>query len=601
MSTNIYKEEEYTKRFDFKLWKQIFQYALNYKKYLILIISVMILTAAVEGAFPYMTKYAIDHFIAEKTTENIGAFIAVFVGLLLVQTANIFLFIDLAGKVETLLVYDIRKDTFNRLQHLSFSYYDKTPVGWIMARMTSDCQKLGSVIAWGMVDISWGFTMMIIICGIMLFMNWKLALTVLSVIPILIWISMYFQKKILSSYRKSRKENSKLTGSYNEGIHGAKTTKTLVRENENLKEFQETSSGLYSASVKASILSSMYFPIILLIGAAGSALAIWFGGNGVISGIMTYGTLVAFVSYMIHFFEPVNEVSRMFAELQNAQASAERVISLLNSEIEIKDSFINNHNGGLQTKIDGNVKFNNVSFYYKKGEYVLKDFNLDIRKGEKIALVGETGSGKTTLVNLACRFYEPVAGRILIDNKDYKSIPLEVLQSNIGIVLQTPHLFSGTVMDNIRYGKLDTSDAEVVQAAKTVHAHQFITGLEKGYNTEVGESGNLLSTGQKQLISFARAILADPAILVLDEATSSVDTETEFLIQDAIDKVMENRTSIIIAHRLSTIRSADKIIVLKKGEIIEIGNHSSLINEKGYYYKLYTNQFMEEKEMELLS
>ncbi len=601
MNQTFYKEEEYTKRFDLKLWKQIFRYALNYRRYLVMIILVMILTAAIEGAFPYMTKYAIDHFIAEKTTENIGTFIAIFIGLLLVQTANIFMFIDLAGRVETILVYDIRRDTFNKLQHLSFSYYDKTPVGWIMARMTSDCQKLGSVIAWGMVDISWGFTMMLIICGIMLYMNWKLALIVLSVIPVLVWISMYFQRRILSSYRKSRKENSKLTGSYNEGIHGAKTTKTLVREDENLKEFQNTSSSLYSASVKASILSSMYFPIILLIGAAGSALAIWFGGKGVIAGIMTYGTLVAFVSYMIHFFEPVNEVSRMFAELQNAQASAERVISLLNSEVEIKDNFINNHNGEIQRQIKGSVNFNNVSFYYKQGEYVLKDFDLNIKKGEKVALVGETGSGKTTLVNLACRFYEPVSGSILIDDKDYKTIPLEVIQSNIGIVLQTPHLFSGTVMDNIRYGKLEATDEEVIKAAETVHAHQFISELENGYNTEVGESGNLLSTGQKQLISFARAILADPAILILDEATSSVDTETEFLIQDAIDRVMENRTSIIIAHRLSTIRSADKIIVLKKGEIIEAGNHACLIKKEGYYYKLYTNQFMEEKEMELLS
>ena len=348
--------------------------------------------------------------------------------------------------------------------------------------------------------------------------------------------------------------------------------------------------------------------MVLGLGSIGTAIALWFGGKGVLLQTLSYGTLVLFIQYTIQFFEPVRELARIFAELQSAQASAERILSMIETEPEIIDSeeVIAKYGDSLSPKkeiwpiIQGNIFFKNVSFSYKDGEKVLEDFSLDVKAGETIALVGETGSGKSTIVNLACRFYEPTEGLILIDEMDYTQMPIAWLQSNLGYVLQTPHLFSGTVKENIKYGKLDATEEEIIQAAKLVNAHSFIIKLESGYDSEVGEGGNRLSIGEKQLVSFARAILANPRIFVLDEATSSIDTETEHIIQEAIQTVLEGRTSFIIAHRLSTIRSADRILVIRGGKLTEQGNHKQLMKQKGYYYRLYTNQFMEEKELQLL-
>jgi ATP-binding cassette subfamily B protein len=569
----------------------------------------MIALAGIDVLFPLMSKYAIDHFIIPRTTDGIFEFGLVFILLIIIQVFNIFFFIVIAGKIEMRLSYDIRKKGFEHLQELSFNYYDRTPVGWLMARMTSDSQRLGGFISWGLVDFMWGSSMMFLIAVVMLIMNWKLALITLTVVPVLVVISIYFQKKILKAYRLVRKTNSKITGSFNEGISGARTTKTLVREQENLGEFQVNTRQMYRSSVQAAIFSSLFLPAVLTLGSIGTGLALWLGGKGVILHTITYGTLVAFVSYTVQFFDPLRELARIFAELQNAQASAERIFSMIDEEPAIKDSpeildkFGNVLKSGNKKirDIKGDISFKNVTFGYKDEEKVLEEFNLDIKAGETIALVGETGSGKSTIVNLACRFYEPTKGEVLIDGVDYRKRSLLWLHSNLGYVLQTPHLFSGTIMDNIRYGSLDASDEEVIQAAKLVNADGFIKKMDKGYDSEVGEGGGKLSTGEKQLISFARAILANPKIFVLDEATSSVDTETEKMIQNAIHKVLEERTSFIIAHRLSTIRSADRILVIGKGKIIEQGNHHELLKQKGYYYRLYTNQFMEEQETMLLN
>jgi ATP-binding cassette subfamily B protein len=387
-----------------------------------------------------------------------------------------------------------------------------------------------------------------------------------------------------------RRVNSKITGSFNEGIIGATTTKILSREDRNLEEFQTLTSGLRASSIRAATFSALFLPIVLVLGSIGTSLTLWVGGDGVVAGTISYGVFVAFVSYTVQFFEPVREIARIFAELQMAHASAERVMGLLNTEPEIKDQ------PGLGRNcppLVGAIEFENVSFAYNPQEPVLTDFNLKVEPGQTVALVGETGSGKSTIVNLACRFYEPTKGRVLIDGVDYRERPLSWLQSHLGYVLQSPHLFSGSIRENIRYGRLQASDAEVEEAAKMVNAHEFITKLPKGYDTEVGEGGGLLSTGQKQLISFARAILANPSIFVLDEATSSIDTETEMLIQDAIQTVLKGRTSFIIAHRLSTVRSADRILVIRGGKVEEKGSHSQLMAAKGYYYRLYTNQFLE--------
>lgn len=606
MTTN--QEQDYNKRLDFALWLKLFSHIRPYKKYIIKLSIVMIGVGGIDVAFPLMTRYAIDNFVLKGTLQGLWLFAAVYFLLVLLQVLNVRLLVLYGGKIETSMVYDIRRKGFDKLQQLSFSYYDKTPVGWMMARMTSDVQRLGDTIAWGLVDMVWGFTMMTGIAVVMCLTNIKLALVSLSVVPLLAMVSVYFQQKILMAQRKVRKLNSRVTGAFNEGISGAKTTKVLVREAENLREFKELTFDMYKASVQSAMYSAVYLPVVMTLGSIGTGLSLWYGGREVLLQSISYGTLVLFISYTIQFFEPVRELARIFSELQSAQASAERVLSLIDTELEITDSeeVLSSYGDVFNPKkenwpqIEGNITFKEVSFYYKDGEKVLEDFNLDIKAGESIALVGETGSGKSTIVNLICRFYEPVKGEILIDGVNYKERSQLWLQSNIGYVLQTPHLFSGTIKDNILYGKLDASEEEVRQAAKLVNAHDFIMKLEKGYDTEVGEGGSRLSTGEKQLISFARAVLADPKIFILDEATSSIDTETEKIIQDAIQKVLKGRTSFIIAHRLSTIRAADRILVINDGKVVEEGNHSTLMSRKGYYYRLYTNQFIEEQENEIL-
>ena len=597
------EEMDHNEKINFSFWKNFLIYAKPYKKYFLFLALVMIGVAIIDAIFPLMNKKAIDSFIVNKTTVGLNSFAIKYGILVLIQAINVWFFIAIAGKIEVKMAYSIRKIGFEKLQVLPLSYYDNKAVGWLMARMTSDINRLSETISWGLVDFVWGITMMLSITVVMFSLNMKLALITLSVIPPLAIISVYFQEKILMAYRKVRKINSRITGAFNEDISGAKTTKTLVREEKNLSEFTELTSEMKDSSIRAVCISSLYLPIVLLLGSIGTALALNFGGKAVILKAISYGTLVAFINYTIQFFEPVRELAAIFAELQSAQASAERVFSLINEDLEIEDTIevINQYGDFFNPKIEnwpeikGEVEFKNISFSYKDDEKILEDFNLHVSPGETIALVGETGSGKSTIVNLLCRFYEPNSGKILIDSVDYRKRPQVWLHENLGYVLQSPHLFSGTIMDNIRYGNLEASELDIIRASKLVNAHDFIIKLEKGYDTEVGEGGSLLSTGQKQLISFARAVLRDPKIFVLDEATSSIDTETEKIIQDTIQKVLKGRTNFIIAHRLSTISNADKILVIKKGKIIESGNHSELLSKKGYYYRLYTNQFIEEK------
>lgn len=602
-------EQEYQDKIDLKLWRGILQYGREYWGHMGWLALNMVLLAGLEALLTYMTKLGIDRFIVPQSTQGLKPFVMVYVGMVVATAFCVWLLIVLAGKMETGIAYNIRKAGFKRLQELSLSYYDSKAVGWLMARMTSDTNRLGEVISWGLVDIVWGFTKMVAIIGVMLYLDWRIALITMTVIPFLVILSRYYQRKILMEYRKVRKINSKITGGFNEGISGAKTTKVLVREEENLKEFASITGEMRMASIRAAVFSSLYLPLVLTLGAVGTALALVAGGYGTMLEAVSYGTLVVFISYTIQFFEPVREVARVMAEFQSAHASAERVISMVNTEPEIQDApevvavygdMINPKKENWEP-LKGDIEFRNVSFHYKPEEPILQNLNLKIKAGETIALVGETGSGKSTIVNLACRFYEPTQGEILIDGVDYRKRSQLWLHSNLGYVLQHPHLFSGTIAENIRYGRLDATQEEIIQAAKMVNAHEFIIQLEKGYDTQVGEGGGMLSTGQKQLISFARAILANPRIFVLDEATSSIDTETEQMIQAAIQKVLTGRTSFIIAHRLSTIRSADRILVIQQGKVIESGNHHQLIKKRGYYYRLYTNQFMEEEGKKALS
>jgi len=596
------KEKDYDKKLDLKTWKRLFKYLFRYKYTTIGLIIFMISLALADAVLPQMTRIAIDDFIIPNTTEGLDVFILKFVGLAVWFSSNVFAFIAIAGRIEMELTYDIREEAFDKLQKLSLSYYDKTQNGWIMARMTSDIRRLGEVISWGIVDVVWGTTMMLIISIFMLVSNWRLALYTLAVIPILIIVSIYFQRIILKAYRIVRKINSKITGSFSEGISGAKTTKTLVAEEKNLNNFKELTGDMKTHSIRAAVFSAMFLPIVLSLSSIGIALILWKGGEGVVAGSVTYGVLVLFISYATQFFEPVREVARVLAQFQQAQASAERVLSLIDIDPDVKDGkeILDIYGDILEPKkenwepIEGNISFEDVTFYYNEKERILENFNLEVKKGQTIALVGETGSGKSTIVNLICRFYEPVDGKIKIDGIDYKKRSINWLHENIGYVLQSPHLFSGTIKENLMYGKLDATDEEVVEAAKIVNAHDFIMELPNKYETQVGEGGGKLSTGEKQLISFGRAIIRNPSIFVLDEATSCIDTETERKIQSALERILKDRTSFIIAHRLSTIVNADRILVISKGKIIEEGNHNQLIRKKGYYYNLYSNQFKKE-------
>ncbi len=605
----VFQEEEFSeKKFSLKLWLRVLKDVREVWKYLVGVVIFMSSCALLDVIFPLLTRYAIDTFVTPGVTEGLGGFAALYIGLALVQAVAIGMFIFCAARAETGTVYRIRHMGFQKLQSQSYAYFDRTPVGFIMARMTSDAQRMGDTVAWALVDLVYGLAFMVMSMVAMLILNWKLALAAFAVLPFVYFISRYFQTRILRHYREVRKTNSRITGAFNEGIMGAKTTKTLVREERNCEEFGELTQIMRKSSIRAAIMSALFMPIVMSLGAIGTAIALWWGGSDVIAGTLTYGTLMAFITYTTQFFEPVREIARIMAEMQSAQAAAERVISLIDSEPEVTDGpEIEAVYGDCFTPkrenwpaIEGDIRFENVSFAYKGGERVLSDFNLHLHAGETIALVGETGSGKSTIVNLICRFYEPTEGRILIDGVDYRQRSQLWLQSNLGYVLQTPHLFSGSIADNIRYGQLEASDAEVERAARMVGAHPFIESLDNGYATQVGEGGNRLSTGQKQLISFARAILANPRIFVLDEATSSIDTETEQLIQQAIQTVLEGRTSFIIAHRLSTIRNADRILVIDHGEVLESGTHHELMEQGGHYYRLYTRQFVQEQEERIL-
>ena len=443
----------------------------------------------------------------------------------------------------------------------------------------------------------------------MFLLNVRLALIVILVIPVMAIITVYFQNKLLLTSRKLRKVNSKMTGSFNEGISGARTSKTLVIEEKNQMEFKNISGEMKASAIRYARLNALYIPIIVFFGSVLTALVLAKGGKLAMEQLIQIGTLSAFLSYAINIFEPIQQLARTFSEVISLQANIERVTDLLEKEplIKDRDDVVEVYGDNINPKkenweeISGEIEFKNVSFKYPDGdEEVLNNFNLHIPAGTNVAIVGETGAGKSTLVNLACRFFEPTEGEILIDGRDYRDRSQLWLHSNIGYVLQNPHLFSGTIKENIRYGKLDATNEEITEAAKIVSVDTIIDKLEKGYDSQVGEGGDRLSTGEKQLISIARAILANPKIFILDEATSSIDTHTERLIQKGIEYLLKGRTSFIIAHRLSTIKKADIILVVNDGKIIEQGTHKELITKRGHYYNLYTKQFEEEKTLDIL-
>lgn len=592
------------KSFQISTWKRLLPFLKPYRWLMLLLILTNIIISVVDVLLPLFQRYAVDHFIEQRSLAGFQTFIAGYVVVIVLQVLSFVFYTLSAMKMEMHMGRDLKKACFVHLQTLSFSYYNVTPVGYILARVMSDTNKISAITAWDMVDILWALTYVLSAFISMAILDLRLALLVMIIVPIIAVLTTYFQKKILFWNRKVRAINSRLTGAYNEGIMGAKTSKTLVIEDKNTEEFSELTEEMRSASVRAAGLNALYIPLVMLASSAATAIVLVRGGDMVLEHGMLIGTLSAFTTYAVSIFEPIQQMARVLANIISVQPNIERVMGLLDQKPNIVDSpaVIEKYGDSFHPKkenweeIRGDIEFDDVSFRYPDGEEeVLSHFSLKIPAGTTVAIVGETGAGKSTLVNLACRFFEPTSGRILIDGVDYRERSQLWLHSRLGYVLQNPHLFSGTVMENIRYGRLDATDEEVRAAAKAVSADTVVEHLENGYDSDVGEGGDKLSTGEKQLVSFARAVLADPAIFVLDEATSSIDTQTEQLIQNATLNLLKGRTSFLIAHRLSTIRQADLILVVKDGKIVEQGKHEELLKKGGYYHDLYSKQFQQEE------
>lgn len=599
----IEEKEFHSTSFDWGLWKGLMPYLKPYKKDFMGIFVANVLCALIDVAFPLFQRYAIDSLVGEGRTDGLMLFGISYAALVVLQALTVVSFSRASMRLEMNFGRDLRRAQFVHLQKLSLSYYNATPVGYLLARTMNDTGRISGMIGWSVADLIWSVLYMAGSYIAMILLNWRLALPVLLVVPVLGLLTAYFQPKILRWNRQIRKLNSRITGAFNEGITGAKTSKTLVVEERNDKSFQELTDEMERSGIRAARLSAVYVPLILFCGTVATALVLVQGGLLEREGVLLLGTLSAFFSYATGLFGPIQQTAQNLSEFISLQASLERVLSLLREEPQIKDrdEVIAAYGDVFHPKMDvwpalkGDITFEDVSFRYPDGaEDVISHFNLHIPAGTTVAIVGETGAGKSTLVNLACRFFEPTGGRVLIDGVDYRERSQLWLHSSLGYVLQTPHLFSGTIMENIRYGRLEAADEEVYAAARAVSADTVVEKLEKGYDTQVGEGGDRLSTGEKQLISFARAVLADPRIFVLDEATSSIDTETEQLIQKATTQLLKGRTSFLIAHRLSTIRQADLILVVKDGAIVEQGTHRTLLEQKGYYRTLYAKQFAEE-------
>jgi ATP-binding cassette subfamily B protein len=588
------EEEEYTSQVTGNTLRRILSLTQPHRRWVIGFWVMIAFTSIIDAIFTYLNKGIIDQAIIAQNHEALIKILSLYGILILIQAVCVFTFIFLAGVLGERIQYDLRKSMFNHLQELSLAFYSQTSVGRLMARVTSDSGRVSELVTWGLVDTTWAVMNITTSMIFMMIINWKLALIVMLTIPILLIIAIQFRKRILVEFRKSRKANSKITGSYNENISGVRVVKALGREAENLKEFKLLTNEMYVSSYHAAWLSALFLPTVQIISAIALGYIVWYGGLQASLGIMTIGGIQAFVSYLTFMMWPIQDLARVYAEMQHSIASAERIFTLLDSSAEVFD-----RPGAIDPgTIKGKIEFDHVDFTYEDGKPVLTDFSLKVEPGEMIALVGPTGGGKSTIVNLLCRFYEPKRGKIYINGRDYTEFTLHSIQSRVGIVLQTPHLFSGTVRENIRYGCLNASDEDVETASKLSGAHDFIINFEKRYDQDVGEGGNLLSVGQKQLISIARAILAEPDIFIMDEATSSVDTLTEALIQRGMENLMKGRTSFIIAHRLSTIKRTNRIIVVEDGRISEMGTHAELLRARGHYYRLYTQQFRQQLEQE---
>ena len=582
---------------------KLIPYLKPYRKNILLMVVLGAFSSIIDIIIPLFQRYAINHYIANSVSKGIVWFGLLYAFVLFLQVLSNFFCFYHSGKIEMYVGRDLKRKSFNHLQTLSFSYFNQNSVGYIHARVMSDTSRIGGLVSWSLMDGIWNLFFLIGASVIMLAINFKLALLVLVIVPIAVLLSIYFEKKLVEYNRRIRESNSRITGNFNEGITGAKTIKTLVVEDKMQGTFNRDAVEMKRVSTRQGHFRASFNSLISFGASIGLALVLWQGGVITAKQVIEIGTLSAFMSYAQNLMEPVRWLVSALSDLVAAQVNIERFISLVETKSDVSDTpdVIKKYGDTFNPKtenwesLNGDVEFSDVTFRYPDGDVdVLSHFDLKVPCGTTVAIVGETGAGKSTLVNLVCRFYEPTSGKILIDGKDARERSQLWLHSNIGYVLQTPHLFSGTVLDNLLYGNPNATMEQVEEAVKAVCADRVIAQMEKGYQSDVGEGGDLLSTGQKQLISFARALLANPRIFVLDEATSSVDAVTEAYLQTATKRIMEGRTSFVVAHRLSTIQSADIILVVHNGQIVERGTHVELMKQKGAYYELYTRQYTEE-------
>ncbi|MBR0090624.1 MAG: ABC transporter ATP-binding protein [Lachnospiraceae bacterium] len=581
---------------------RLMPYIRPYGKIILAMVTLGCISSLIDTVFPLFNRYALDTFVYGRDLGRAPLFAVIYLVLLICFVLIDFVTLYWCCKVEINIGKDLKNTAFAHLQTLSFSYFNQNNVGYVHSRIMSDTAKIGGLISWRFMDIVWNGSYLIFMMIMMLIVDAYLAMYVILLVPVTAVIVMLFQRKLVVLHRKIREINSRITAHFNEGITGARSIKTLVIEETMENGFFEETETMHRVSVRASRYSSFFLATVIFMGSAALSLVLMVGGRLTIEGAMRISTLSVFTTYALNIMEPVQAIIESISQLIQVQVNIERVTRLIMTESDVADSeeVLAKYGDTFEPKkenweeLHGDVEFEDVTFMYPDGdENVLEHFNLKVPHGTNIAIVGETGAGKSTLVNLVCRFFEPTLGRVLIDGRDARERSQLWLHSNIGYVLQTPHLFSGSVRDNLRYGKEKATDTEIMKALRLVSAEGVVQRLKEGLDADVGEGGSALSTGEKQLLSFARAILADPKILVLDEATSSIDTVTEKLIQDAIATVIKGRTSFVIAHRLSTIVDADEILVVADGKIIERGKHGALMKQRGYYYDLYTRQFAE--------
>lgn len=590
----VYQDDEIIEKpFNWGQFTRLFSYMKPYAKQLLPIVIVMLVLGTITKlTVPYLTSLAIDRAIAptDGSSPSLTLLYWIAGGILLlyiIQWGAATIRIKYTNIIGQRVIYDLRSDLFKHIQKLSFSFFDKRPAGSVMVRITNDINSLQDLFTNGVVNLLIDCVQLVGIIVILMFINWKLGLAVVLTVPLMFFISTKLRVKIRRAWQDVRMKNSRINSHLNESIQGIRVTQAYTQEEENMKFFDKMNMTSRKSWNRASTMNQSFGPLIEITGGVGSLILFWFGAYLIQERELTIGLLVAFANYVGNFWDPINRLGQMYSQLLVAMASSERIFEFMDEEPGIADK----KGAKPIPTIQGNIKFENVIFEYEKGRQALKGIDLDVKAGQSIALVGHTGSGKSTIINLLSRFYDVTDGKLSIDGYNIRDITIRSLRSQIGIVLQDTFIFSGTIRDNIRFGRLDATDKEVEAAAKAVNAHEFIMKLPGGYETEVEERGNILSMGQRQLLSFARALLANPRILILDEATASIDTETELKIQDALKVLLEGRTSFMVAHRLSTIRNADNIIVLDHGEIKEQGNHEQLIQKQGIYNGLIEAQF----------